>query len=588
MFINLLKPYYFYQLLKNIKNNRFYQVKYLIEKYFENSFNQYFLEYSCSYSYDCFRYFYLRLKRKNDKNWHLIFNYYRKINLKRDLNLKELEKIFNYKFLKKEEDFCSETKLNRLRHQIIKELIKRKKYSTIRELILNLNNEDKEIIFTLYFNDISIVVETELKEIIDIFSITKQFYNDKMFSTYGIDINKSQYDFLQKNYNFESRNWESYFLKTENVEIIEDIVKKYDLSLKTKIEKLRKSLLLCYEYKETHSMIDTINLFQKLDILTEENIIKSYKNESQPVYIDYHYLPLLNIGKNSEKEILKQNLKLILMYGEKAYHEEAEDKEKLLNVESLLDSYFIYISKTIDIERDNEFIIKAIKETLQISEEIGLYFYDNFHDFFMNEKHLFFEKILNTNKVPDKILKRIINEKDDLKKENLIGVIVKKISENYYYHNNNNKIYFTIKDTLTRKFKEILLSKKINEREALPILIDILEEDYFKNQKKINELFADSVGYDVSNALYFVDHYVLDEKSLIKGFLNLSYYNVEEIHINLAKKILEKEVNLSQEDEKSLYKNNIELYKLYQSYALNKKLTEKLQPKINKTKKLKI
>lgn len=584
MFINVFKPYYFYQVLKNIKNNNISQVKELIETHFPNAFLQFFFHYSYSYSYDCFRYFYLRLKIKNGKNYSI--SYYRTIKLKKDFKFEEINQIFNYQFIQEEEEFSIETKLNRLRYQIIKAMIKEKKYESICHLVLPLGEKEKESIFSLYFDDIDIVDCEEIIKITEIFAITKQFYEEKVFVTYGIDINKSQYDFLRKNYNFESQYWEACFLKTENNEIIEDIIQHYDFSLKTKLNKVYKSLLWAYEYRESEDIINKILLFKKLNLLTKENIINSYTNDLNPIYIDYHYHPLLDIDKTTEKELLKHNLKLIILYGGKEYG--FSSKNQPIIIEELLNNYFNYIKDKIEIETDYEFITEAIEISVQTSEEITLYFYHKFPELFMQKSYAIFDRLLNSNQKPDKILQQVILEQDKLKKEKLIYVIIRNISNKYYYHNTNNMVYFFIKEEVSTQLKEKLLNKKIKEKEALPILIDILEEDYFKNQEKRNEIFFNSIGQDVNNALYFIENYLIEKESLLKSFINLSYYKIEETHIELAKKILEKEIELSEFEQESLQESSVELYKLYQSYSLNRKLNNKLQPKSIKTKKLKI
>lgn len=584
MFINVFKPYYFYQVLKSIKNNNLSQVKELIETHFSNAFLQFFFHYSYSYSYDCFRYFYLRLKIKNGRNYSI--SYYRTIKIKKDFKFEEINKIFNYKFIQEEEEFSVGTKLNRLRYQIIQAMIKEKNYEVIDHLVSPLNEKEKESVFSLYFDDINAVNYNELIKLIEIFSISEKFYQEKVFVTYGLDINKSQYDFLRKHYNFESQYWEACFLKTENNEIIEDIVQHYDFSLKTKLNKVYKSLLWAYEYRESEENINKIILFKKLNLLTEENIIKSYTNDLNPIYIDYHYLPLLNINKTTEKALLKHNLKLIILYGGKEYG--LSSKNQPMIIEELLDNYFNYIQDKIEIKTDYEFIAEAIEVSVQTSEEITLYFYRKFPDLFMEKSYAIFDRLLNSNQKPEKILQQVLIERDKLKKEKLIYVIIRNISSKYFYHNTSNQVYFFIKEEVSTQLKEKLLNKKIKEKEALPILIDILEEDYFKNQEKRNEIFFNSIGQDVNNALYFIENYLIEKESLLKSFINLSYYKIEETHIELAKKILEKEIELSEFEQESLQESSVELYKLYQSYSLNRKLNNKLQPKSIKTKILKI
>lgn len=594
----MIKLYWVYKTLQNIKNNNVIEVKKIVEEqqieksWLFNLFNilQILLNYSYSYSYDCFEYLLLKIQEEEKdffpKSYH-------SLSLSQQLNPLELIKIFHYEDKRVENTallgtFSKHNEIG-LKTLIILKLIKAKKVSLIPELIKDLNEEDKDSIFRTYFHSLQMKKAYELNNMLNIFKIDKNFFEKHILSNYGNTLDLLQYQFIKKNYEIDKIFWIDYFLIASDDEIIEDIANSYDLSPKIIFQKIHLSLKSDYQYNNQKSILNKIKLYQKLDFLTEENIIQSHKGNNYQIYIDYRYIPLLNISKATQSLLLKNNLKLIIFYIYHYYNMIMRNDE-IFNV---LDDYFNYIEKEKIIIED-DFIKEIIEESIPISEKFGAYFYKKFPSLFLEKSFSIFDKLMSSSTHrTTSLLQEVIQEKDDYRKGIFLNSIIRSISNRYYYHKDNNLVYFLIKDNLNKELKEALMRKKIQEKEALPIFIDMLGEPEFQNQETYNKVFLDSIGIQVDNAIYFLNNYFIDKEILEKAYMSLSYYNFEDnshelAHNILSKNIANKKIELTDNDIEILKTNNIEMYKLYYSYTLNHKLNDNLKVKGIKTKKIKI
>lgn len=590
----MIKIYWFFKLLKFIQENNVIQVQTIINKHFSVSnvffdklfdFNKNLFNYSYSYSYDCFIYFLKKIK-ENKKDFYP--NHYQKLKLKNNKNNNELEKIFHFKYITEGEEVSEEIEYNysmQLKSQIILLLIKNNEFELIEKLIVNLSQELKNGIFKVYFTKITITPDNEktLKKIISLFNIECDFFVSKVLNYYE-RLNESQYKFLKENYSISKDNWLTYFLMVDNEYIIEDLLKTYDINIKLILNKINMSLRWSYEYHFHEDLLEKIMFFKRVNLLTEENIIKSFNKDLYPIDIDYRYIPLLNVSKATEDILIKNNLRIIIYYKTQSFLN--CDKHDL---EQLLDNYFKYL-KDNNIELDLKFLKEMLESSITSSEKIGVYFYKKFPDLFFENASVVFDRLINSYQDYENnyLLNEIINEPILERKEIFLNAIVRAITNRYFYQADNNKIYFFLKDHLSLDLKEKILHKKSHEKDILPVLIDLLKEDYFLN--KINDIFINCIksGNDTSNAQYILENYNINNKILTQAFISLSYYKLEENAFEIVRKILEKDIELDTAQLQTLQDNEIEMYRLYQSYYLKRKLQNKLEIKEVKTKKIKI
>lgn len=586
--LKILKIYWFYQVIKNIKNNNIQLVEALVEKHFQDTFNNYFFKLSYSYSYDCFDYFYRRLKIK--KGGHYFLPYYRQILLKQDNNYLELEKIFHYDFGVVDEshvqNFHSDYEIDRLRYQIVSNLIKQNKFDTIGDLIKNITQRSKNSIFKYYLQNYIIFNEEQIKKLITILQIEQAFFEKDILDCYFPSLDKMLYLFLKNNYEINRQYYISCFLRTSNYDLITQIDNDFNITLNDKIQKMHTALFNNYKYKDSADTLDIINLYQSLNYLNEDNILHSYKQQTHEIIIDFTYLPLLKLSPQAEIEMLKKNLVIIIFH--KDYYYDLKDKDNINKTINKLECYFDFIKEKIDINKDSLFIEDLLQFIFTHSNDVFLYFYKKFPDIFVKKACNIFTNYFNQVTPSDFIVNEILLEKEKTRKEVLIQTCLNAFIAITHHHEPHNATYFLLKNFINNNNKEKILYSKSKFISALPIIKDILQEQCFNNSEVIYEVFIKSVCDCSKNAIYILENYNLDSNILVKGFVKLNDYEYNEINQLLAKKILEKNIELDNYDQYLIKEKNIDLYKLYISYSLNRKLENKYIIKNIREKKLKI
>lgn len=585
--MNILKIYWLYQIIKNIKNNNIKLVKLLVEKHFKDTFNNYFFKISHSYSYDCFDYFYKRLKIKNGDEYFL--PYYRKIHIKNNANFIELAKIFHYSFGQKKEstmqDIDSDEEIDRLRYQIINYLINKNKFEDITCLVKDLSQRSKNSIFKSYLTNYIKFNKNHIEKLISILNIEQRFFEKKILDCYHPDLDKNLYDFMRNNYNIDKKYYICSFLRIDNEEVIKQIDYDFNISFNVKIQKIHDSLLFNYKYQNGKETIDIIKFYQSLGYLNEETILKSFKTNNSEIIIDFIYLPLLNLSKETEIIMLKKNLKIIIF--NKQYHFNYKEHDNLKDIITKLDSYFDFIQDKIDINNDSMFIEELLESIYVNSEDIFIYFYKKFPELFIKKSLLIFSTSLNCVKDTNRIMQEVLNETNHSRKRSLLKSFLKAYQKILHHHDKHNISYFLIKNDIHDEDKQSLLHNKIIYSVALPIIKDILQEDFLRNIN-ISDLFLNSICGFSKNSIYLLENYSIDITTLTNGFMKLIHHENNETNLLLASKILEKSINLNDYEQYLVKEHNIGLYKLYQSYSLNRKLESKYQIKNTKQKVVKI
>lgn len=584
--MDIKQIYWFYKVIKNIKSNHIEIVKTLVEKYFKNDFNNYFLKISYSYSYDCFDYFYKRLKIKNGGEY--FFSYYTQVNVKTE-NYQQLEKVFYYDFGQgdesKMEDFDSEDEIDRLRYHIVNSLIKKNKFDIITDLIKNISQKSKNCIFKAYLEHYKKFNQEKIEKLISILNINQTFFEKKVLDYYYPNINKQLYLFLKNTYDID-RNYYIYcFLRTDNKEVIEQMSEDFNVSVNDKIKKIHKTLCHDYKYEAGKNTFDIIHFYQSIGYLNEENIVNSFNKKNDEIIIDYTYLPLLKLSKSTEIAMLKKNLNIIIF--EKQYNYNYNDIHNIKSIITKIENYFDFIKDKIDINHDNEFIQDLLEPVALISSDILMYFYKKFPELFIKQAFKIFTRYLNDKREIKQIVQEILNEKNTIRQNDLLNIFVRAYQAITYHHEEHNNAYFLIKNFISDKHKKDILYSKITHYSALSIIKDILEQVHFKNNN-ISHLFLESICAFSKNTLYLLEKYSIDISALKDGFIKLIYHENNVTNLSLATHILEKNIELLDYEQYLVKQHNIELYKLYQSYSLNRKLEKKYAIKNTKEKLLKI
>lgn len=585
--MTILKIYWLYQIIKNIKNNNIKLVKLLVEKHFKDTFNNYFFKISHSYSYDCFDYFYKRLKIKNDNDY--LLPYYGNFHIRNNANFIELAKIFHYSFRQKQEsimqDIDSDEEIDSLRYQIINYLINKNKFEVINSLVKDISQQNKNSIFKEYLAHYENFNQKTIEKLIVIFTINQDFFESKILDCYHPNLDKQLYFFIKDNYEIDREYYIRCFLRIDNEELIKQMDYDLNISINHKIQKMHNSFTCGYNYKYDTNVLDIISFYQSLGYLNEETILKSFKTNNREIIIDFTYLPLLNLSKETEITMLKKNLNTIIF--NKYYHYNYKDSDNIKEITNKLDIYFDFIKDKIDLKKDNGFIEELLEIIGSNSEDILIYFYKYFPDIFVKRAFQIYSRYFVGNRNTEKIMQEMLSEKNNLRKRSLLKSFLKAYQKILHHHETHNISYFLIKNEIHDKDKESLLHNKIIYSVALPIIKDILQEGFLRNID-INDLFLNSICGFSKNSIYLLENYSIDITTLTNGFMKLIHHENNETNLLLASKILEKSINLNNYEQYLVKEHNIDLYKLYQSYSLNRKLESKYHIKNTKQKVVKI
>jgi hypothetical protein len=297
-------------------------------------------------------------------------------------------------------------------------------------------------------------------------------------------------------------------------------------------------------------------------------------------------LHLLELKNDTKSLIVKNFLNgLILNFSSRR---KTEDE---VSITKKLENYFSFIEIAYPNIHDVKSLSLILNNCIQMSEDATIYFYEKFPNLFNINKDSLFSKFFINSSIHGKnlLLKKICNEPNQIFKEKLLKSIVKAFSKTYYFSEEFYNIYNDIKEHINKELKNHLILKIADKKEALKIIKDILSEN---NTQNIGQIFYNSINNDLTNSLYLIENYKIEKNDLVKSFLKLAHYdeneNENDLFIILAKKIVEQDIELSEDEQMRLKKNNSDLFKIYNSYYLNKKLSLKLELKEIKEKYLKI
>lgn len=579
----MLKIYYYYKILQSIKSNNIKNLHIYLRKWNGKLFFNKLIKYAISYSYESFE---ILLSYMENKNVYFLYHI-RQLTLENSYIFAELKKIFLAKFKNKQE---SKSFIKTVRLSIISELLNLDKENEVKDLVNELTEEEKKDLFTYAFDSSFQLKNEELifSKIIDLLNIKKEFFDKEVFETYsalGIFIKYEKFIYIIKKYSFENYQFENLLLQTDNENIIKYIIKNIDIRYRILMLKVAKSLNYNYQYGSEEDSINTILFYKNLNVLNENLIKNSYNEDGNPIYFDYHYLNLLSLKNDTKSLIVKNFLNGLILHF--SGRRKTEDE---ISITKQLDSYFSFIDVAYPNIHDAKSLSLVVNNCIQMSEEASVYFYDKFPNIFeINKDSLFSKFFINSSGVHGQnlLIKKICNEKNQVLKESLLKSFIKGLSETYYFSEDFYNIYIDVKDNINQELKDYLILKIAYKKEALKIIKDILNES---DKKNIGEIFYNSISDDLSNAIYFIENYSIEKNDLSKSFLKLAYYNeIENESFNiLAKKIVEKDIELNEDEQKRLQINNYELFRIYNAYFLNKKLSLKLGIKETKEKKTKI
>lgn len=580
----MFKIYYYYKILQSIKNNKIEKLSIYLKKWNGKVFLNKILNYALSYSYKSFE---LIISYMNNHDIYASY-YLRKIELRKDYHFNDIKNAFFIECKNNEE-------MNRLkkivRLNIVMQLIKFNHVFELNNLIKELSEEEKKDLFMYFFDGSS---DTNFNEIvfdklIDSFSINKDFFDKEIFEQYsslGIFISYEKFQYIIKKYVFENYQFENLLLQTDNKDIIRYIINHIDVRYRILIIKVSKHLNHVYKYSSNEEIVKTIHFYKEMNLLDNKIIKQSYNEDGSPIYLDYHYLNLLELSDDTKKLVVKNYLNCIV----NNYFNNNNNEEEL-SISNKLDNYFYYTDNVYPNLHDKKSLALTLSNCIQVSEDASIYFYEKDpHIFEFNTEALFKKFFINYKEIHQKnlLIKKLCEEKNQNLKTLLLTNLIKGLAETYWFSEDLFDVYVAVKNDITIDIKKNLINKLAYKKEAMKIIKSILDDEEVKETLNIGEIFYYSINSELTNSNYFIDNYKIEKIYLNKAYLKLAYYTDDESFDVLARKIVEKDIELNESEQEILKETKYELFKIYNSYELNKKLSQKLEVKQIKDKKTKI
>lgn len=581
----MFKIYYYYKILQSIKSNNTQDLHIYLKKWNGSLFFNNIINFAISYNYKALK---IIIDYMESRNQYFLLSF-KRFQLRVDYDLTEIKKIFLEK-LKNKNDYNQETITNNIKINILIELVKLNKNDALCELVKEINEKDKKDLF-IYLFDGYLNIKSNPKifdKIIDLFEIKKDLFDQKVFNIYsslGFFINYDKFQYIINKYQFERHQFENLLLQTDNQEIIKYIIKNIDIRYRILILKVSKHLRHVYQYGSNEDMVEVILFYKKLNVLNDNLIQKSYGEEGFCIYLDYHYLNLIDLTDETKRLIIKNYLNGLILLSHPMHR---PINENLINK---VDNYFSYIDSVYPNLHDEKSLGVALDYGIQTSEELSVYFYNKYQNIFsLNSETLLKKFISLVDEVHQKnlLVRRICQENNQELKNKLLTTLVNKLSDTFFMSEKLSSIYFEIKNDIKDDLKIKLINKIIHQKDAISIIKDILNDSKLKDKLNLGEIFNFSISNNLTNANYLIDTYQINTIELSKAYLKLSYYKEDETYLILAEKIVKKDIILNETELLFLRENNYELFRIYNIYFLNKKLSQNLEEKGIKEKKIKI